>query len=75
MKILPCMGGWCAQRDRCAHYVAGDPARAPAERLCEPGHDEPEALPVQARREVGTWEKPRAAQHLAPATWADALLT
>lgn len=40
MTITPCMGGWCAKRDRCPHYTAPDAiASAPAERLCPQGRD------------------------------------
>lgn len=34
IAIYPCMGGWCRSRDRCAHYVLGDAALPPSERLC-----------------------------------------
>lgn len=33
-----CLGGWCAKRDTCKHYI--DTTGQPIERLCEPGqHD------------------------------------
>lgn len=35
MSLAQCMGGWCQQRDKCAHHFAPrKPGRAPAERLC-----------------------------------------
>ncbi len=48
MSVVQCMGGWCQQRDRCAHYVA-DPrmGRAPIERMCDKGADAPE--PIRTR--------------------------
>ena len=51
MKLVQCMGGWCQQRDKCAHYVAPPlNKRKPAERLCPPGVEFPElvkAAPVK----------------------------
>lgn len=35
--MTPCMGGWCAKREKCPHYRAS--GQQPAERLCERGHD------------------------------------
>lgn len=32
-----CMGGWCAQRERCLHYRPGEPGGVVIERLCEAG--------------------------------------
>ena len=43
--MIPCMGGWCRQRDKCAHHVA--PIQwnhPPTERLYEKGKDEPEPI-------------------------------
>ncbi len=37
MTAKPCMGGWCALRDRCPHHEPT--GRKPAERLCVPGQD------------------------------------
>ena len=34
MSIVPCMGGWCQQRDKCAHYVNPESTQQPSERLC-----------------------------------------
>jgi hypothetical protein len=52
MSIVPCMGGWCGQRDKCAHYVSVVAFNlVPAERLCAPGKDEPEPI-KPAREEV-----------------------
>jgi hypothetical protein len=43
--IVQCMGGWCKKREQCAHYWAAPlRMRAPVERLCEPGHDDPEEI-------------------------------
>lgn len=43
--LIPCMGGWCAARETCAHFH--QPAwRQPAERLCG-ATDEP--VPVKPR--------------------------
>lgn len=36
--MKPCMGGWCSQRDVCAHYKTTE-ACVPAERLCLHGED------------------------------------
>lgn len=50
MKRAQCMGGWCQQRDKCAHYTA--PAEAglePVERLCRAGDERPLVL-VPRRR-------------------------
>jgi hypothetical protein len=45
VQIVPCMGGWCRQRERCQHYSASRLAqREPAERLCPKGSDEPEPI-------------------------------
>lgn len=44
-RLLPCMGGWCGERERCAYYRLADRTQAPVERLCEPGQDEPLSLP------------------------------
>jgi hypothetical protein len=36
----PCMGGFCALREKCRHYVSpGDRQRMPAERLCANGFE------------------------------------
>lgn len=38
--LTPCMGGWCAVRDRCTRYLAGHVGGPrPVERLCVPGTD------------------------------------
>jgi hypothetical protein len=43
--IVQCMGGNCRVRERCAHFWAPPlRMRSPVERLCEPGHDDPEPL-------------------------------
>ena len=31
--MIPCMGGWCRSRERCANYYAQSPL-TPSERLC-----------------------------------------
>ncbi len=36
---IPCMGGFCVLRDRCAHFHAGSTGRLPSERLCLPKRD------------------------------------
>ena len=42
MNERQCMGGWCRRRESCAHYSAPPtPGLNAAERLCEPGRDEP----------------------------------
>ena len=50
MKARPCMGGWCAQRDKCAHYFAPIQWMKPAERLCgkteQPELIKPERVPA-----------------------------
>lgn len=38
MSTQACMGGWCAQRDKCPHYHAVNRG-APHERLCISGQD------------------------------------
>lgn len=38
-SLLPCMGGWCLQREHCANFHAGSPAMTPQERICERGQD------------------------------------
>lgn len=38
-SLLPCMGGWCQQREHCANFHAGSPAMTPQERICERGQD------------------------------------
>ncbi len=38
-----CMGGWCAQRDHCAHHVTDD-RRYVVERLCERGAERPQPM-------------------------------
>ena len=37
--MIACMGGWCAVRDRCAHYHAR--SGTPVERLCARGDESP----------------------------------
>lgn len=39
--MIGCMGGWCGQREKCAHYHAG--GQNPAERLCGE-REEPEIM-------------------------------
>jgi hypothetical protein len=46
MTTQSCMGGWCRERERCAHYLARD-RREPAERLCPRGV----AIPMLIKRE------------------------
>jgi hypothetical protein len=52
--IRQCMGGWCQQRDKCANYTA--PVQwgtKPAERLCEPGKDDPDYIrPTERSQEA-----------------------
>jgi hypothetical protein len=44
--IVQCMGGWCKKREQCAHYWAPKiKNRAPIDRLCGKGVDEPEPIP------------------------------
>jgi hypothetical protein len=41
-RLVQCMGGWCVQREKCAHYLAPRvPGHDPIERLCAPSLDEP----------------------------------
>jgi len=47
--LVPCMGGWCAQRERCAHYHAAAPMK-PAERLCPKDEEQPE--PIKQQKEA-----------------------
>lgn len=42
--LVACMGGWCTQRHRCAHYAQADRSAAEDGRLCPTGVEEPEAL-------------------------------
>ena len=53
--MIACMGGWCRERNGCAHYLSQD-ARDPVERLCEPGKDEPESPRIQRLMPVGSWQ-------------------
>lgn len=69
-ELQPCMGGWCAKRNRCQHYHA-ESSREPAERLCEPG-DDGGAVMLQRAVPAGAWERPHA-RMLAPASWVDGL--
>jgi hypothetical protein len=39
IPIVACLGGWCQQREKCAHYWS--PSRTMVERLCEKSNDEP----------------------------------
>ena len=43
----PCMGGWCSQRNACAHHVDPSQRKDPAERLCPPGDEQP--VPMAGR--------------------------
>lgn len=53
------MGGWCQQRDKCAHYTAPeDRGLVPVERLCRPGDERPVMTPP--RRQVVKRAKPEA---------------
>jgi hypothetical protein len=46
-QIIQCQGGFCESRAICAHYYApGIPGRAPIDRLCPPGDDQPENMGV-----------------------------
>lgn len=36
--MTPCMGGWCAVREKCPHYTSPTICR-PSERLCIDGRD------------------------------------
>ncbi len=38
--MKPCMGGWCHQREKCAHFHSLYRA-SPSERLCPPKHEQP----------------------------------
>ena len=43
--MIQCMGGWCRERESCAHYHAmGIPGRRPHERLCDKDEDRPEPM-------------------------------
>jgi hypothetical protein len=46
--VIACMGGWCRQRDKCAHYLLPPhpPQENPAERLCSLGKTD-SFIPVQ----------------------------
>ena len=49
--MIQCMGGFCRQRESCAHYHAPQlPGREPAGRLCERGHDQPERIRAYRER-------------------------
>lgn len=43
-----CMGGWCAQRDHCAHHIAPVQRVVVSERLCERGREQPEPVMREA---------------------------
>lgn len=45
-----CMGGWCAKRAKCPHYVAPKTSTAQAERLCIKGRDGVRVLAAAAFR-------------------------
>lgn len=45
--MIACMGGWCRQRDRCAHYYAQ--STKPAERLCNKGEDKPQPVKIERK--------------------------
>jgi hypothetical protein len=54
----PCLGGWCARRDACAHHVSPTNRADPAERLCDRGNDGfIDGFPVRVNRSIGTWER------------------
>lgn len=56
MTIMQCMGGFCRKREQCAHYSAPPIAgRAPVERLCPPGKDEPEVAKLAADPRFAGW--------------------
>lgn len=70
----PCMGGWCARRDRCANYHAASPDSQPAERLCVPGKDgEGVDYPVRMHSAAGAWERSAPGLMAGAGVW-DALL-
>lgn len=51
MSLVPCLGGWCASREKCMHYHATDSDIEIVERLCGP-KEEPEVASktwIQAR--------------------------
>jgi hypothetical protein len=50
VSLVPCMGGWCRERDRCAHHHAPVVRLPVPERLCPPGEDQPE--PIKPARET-----------------------
>lgn len=68
---IACMGGFCPERNRCAHHhnTSGSPV---VERLCEAGETDAFERAV-IRREPGTWERPQVAALLKPATWLGAV--
>lgn len=72
--LQACMGGWCTQRDHCAHFHADD-RNQPAERLCMRGDEVArDVFPVRVVRPVGTWERGGVtAQLLLPAQPFDGL--
>jgi hypothetical protein len=45
VRLVPCMGGMCLSRQRCAHYHASSIGwREPSERLCAKDCEEPEPI-------------------------------
>lgn len=57
MSRTPCMGGFCALRDHCAHYHA-DSLQHPAERLCIPGQDgQSDVVAVVMSKPMAPWER------------------
>lgn len=69
---IACMGGWCVDRERCAHFhnTAGVTV---VERLCE-ADDSDAFAPVRIVTLVGAWER-RSVSAVAPrqADWINPL--
>ncbi len=60
--MIGCMGGWCGQREKCAHYHAG--GQNPAERLCgETEEPEPMVRPVAAETPKRKGNPPKAGRN------------
>jgi hypothetical protein len=48
-QIVPCQGGWCRVRERCAHYSAPPIGQMrPADRLCPANSDDPNPINLRS---------------------------
>lgn len=63
--MIPCMGGWCQSRDKCAHHVKGW-SENPAERLCPSGEESPEPILRSKNETISSWLRAETHQHVGP---------